>query len=250
MFDVSNRDQGIFATALIWPVAKDNLSGLLGYTVWKNGQEISPGAKTNPAVIIDSVKGIAYYLDADKADATNSYAIKSVDNAQNVSGEFKAVVAGTSLGSLAKQKAGANALTLVAQIIGEGKLAISDIIAVPSEIVGQKTQSSINWTTSVPATSRVLYGQSTDYAFKTDLDSGLNSSHLIILSDLTPGTTYHYEVVSTDQYGNQVTSADQTFTTGATTQSQSILELTIQNISQIFARLRSVLVNLPAIFKQ
>src|SRR5439155_9261119 len=47
------------------------------------------------------------------------------------------------------------------------------------------------------------------------LDSRLLTAHSVTLSGLTPSTTYHYRVLSTDAAGNPATSGDFTFTTAA-----------------------------------
>ena len=47
----------------------------------------------------------------------------------------------------------------------------------------------------------------------TPLDETLVTEHLVHLSDLTPATTYHYNVMSRDWAGNLTTSGEYTFTT-------------------------------------
>jgi hypothetical protein len=78
--------------------------------------------------------------------------------------------------------------------------AISDVQATDIGI-GSAT---ITWTTDVPATSVVNYGETTALGL-TASDSTLLSSHSIALSSLSQHTTYYYEVQSTDGEGNTVT---------------------------------------------
>ncbi len=73
----------------------------------------------------------------------------------------------------------------------------------------------ITWTTDEAADSQVNYGTSASYGSQTTLDSTLVTSHSIVISGLSAGTTYHYQVVSKDASGNTATSSDQTFTTSA-----------------------------------
>jgi cytochrome c biogenesis protein CcmG, thiol:disulfide interchange protein DsbE len=74
----------------------------------------------------------------------------------------------------------------------------------------------ISWATDKPATTKVAYGTTNAYGSNTTLDQTLNTSHSVTLSGLTPGTTYHFKVVSQDSSGNEVASLDQTFTTLST----------------------------------
>ena len=74
----------------------------------------------------------------------------------------------------------------------------------------------ITWTTDEPATSQVKYGLTAAYGYATSLDKNRIASHSVTLSELEPGTTYYYGVVSVDKAGNQATSdpgEDQTFAT-------------------------------------
>jgi len=70
-----------------------------------------------------------------------------------------------------------------------------------------ESTSRIIWTTDEPADSLVEYGLDKSY------DAALVTSHSIVLSGLTPQTTYHYQVTSIDGSGNSATSTDYTFTT-------------------------------------
>jgi hypothetical protein len=71
----------------------------------------------------------------------------------------------------------------------------------------------IAWITDEPATSQVEYGLTTSYGSTTPLDSTLVTSHSVSLSELTPGTIYHYRVKSKDASENDAVSTDYTFTT-------------------------------------
>lgn len=71
----------------------------------------------------------------------------------------------------------------------------------------------IQWTTPEPASAQVEYGTTTDYGALSPVDSALSTTHTIVLSGLTPSTTYHYRVVSRDAAGLSVPSADLLFTT-------------------------------------
>src|SRR5713226_3678330 len=62
--------------------------------------------------------------------------------------------------------------------------------------------SQVVWTTNVPADSSVDYGTTTAYGTSTPVDSGMVTSHQMTLSGLAAGTTYYYQVNSTDSKGN------------------------------------------------
>ena len=73
------------------------------------------------------------------------------------------------------------------------------------------TSATITWTTDVASDSKVNYGTTTSYGSQQSNASQV-TSHSITLTGLTPGTTYHYQCVSANAYG-QVSSSDYTFTT-------------------------------------
>lgn len=74
------------------------------------------------------------------------------------------------------------------------------------------TSANISWTTDQAASSQVQYGLTASYGSSTALDSGLVTSHSQALTGLTPGTVYHYRVISANVNGS-TTSGDYTFTT-------------------------------------
>ena len=84
------------------------------------------------------------------------------------------------------------------------------------------TGATINWTTAVPATSRVKYGLTTSYGTLSSQNSNYTKAHSVSLTALTAGTTYHYRVLSKDSTGVLVTGLDEVFTTAAATQSVAL----------------------------
>ncbi len=86
--------------------------------------------------------------------------------------------------------------------------AISTISAEPLEISNvssgniTETTATITWTTDEPGNSTVNYGNTTDLGLSAS-DSNFTTVHVINLSDLTSGTLYYYEVVSTNEAGNE-----------------------------------------------
>ncbi|MBI4591912.1 fibronectin type III domain-containing protein [Candidatus Uhrbacteria bacterium] len=74
------------------------------------------------------------------------------------------------------------------------------------------TSARVTWETDEASDSTVAYGLTTAYE-ETESEEDLDTSHSILLTDLTAGTTYHFQVLSTDASTNQAFSSDQTFET-------------------------------------
>ncbi len=89
---------------------------------------------------------------------------------------------------------------------------ISNVAAAP----GLANTESIAWTTNEPADSRVDYGTSPASLGQSSANGALTLSHAVVLSGLSPFTTYYYRVTSADAAGNSSTSDAGSFTTPAT----------------------------------
>jgi hypothetical protein len=76
-----------------------------------------------------------------------------------------------------------------------------------------ETSAIVTWQTDEPATSRVEYGLTNSYELGSITVSDLVTSHSIPLYSLTPNTTYHFRVISSDASGNTAQSDDRTFQT-------------------------------------
>jgi len=70
----------------------------------------------------------------------------------------------------------------------------------------------ITWTTDQSTDSYVAYGTTITYG-NWVTDSPLTTSHTITLTNLSPGTVYHYRVTSTNAYGFSSSSGDLVFET-------------------------------------
>lgn len=81
--------------------------------------------------------------------------------------------------------------------------------------VTSATTADISWTTDQASTSQVEYGSTANYGSITELDSSNVTSHTVTLTGLTPETTYHYRVRSTNENGSAY-SADYTFVSAGT----------------------------------
>lgn len=77
------------------------------------------------------------------------------------------------------------------------------------------SSATITWTTDEAADSVIDYGLTTSYGSQLS-DPSFNTIHSVTLSSLSPETTYHYQVSSTDSCGNgPAQSDDNVFTTGS-----------------------------------
>src|SRR5690348_14978731 len=69
------------------------------------------------------------------------------------------------------------------------------------------------WTTDVASNSVVNYGTTTSYGSNTPVDSNMVTSHQITVSSLSAGTTYYFQVQSTDSKNNNGKSGGHKFAT-------------------------------------
>jgi hypothetical protein len=86
---------------------------------------------------------------------------------------------------------------------------ISNVGATPAS-----TMVVITWTTDVGATSGIEWGATVSYG-STATNAANVTSHTLTAEPLTPASTIHYRVHSTDPYGNHVASQDATSSTAS-----------------------------------
>ncbi len=85
----------------------------------------------------------------------------------------------------------------------------------PAVVSVSGTTAKIEWQTDELASSEVEYGVTETYGSSVS-GTGSTKAHSVTLTGLTPETTYHYSVLSTDLCSNGPTcSSDATFTTGS-----------------------------------
>lgn len=103
-----------------------------------------------------------------------------------------------------------------------------------SSIIGvgdtAKAQLVISWDTDELSTSQIKYGVGVggEYGLQTGEDTALTTSHLVIISNLLPSNTYHFQAVSKDATDNSTSSGDNTIITG--TASKSAVQLVIRSL--------------------
>ena len=87
--------------------------------------------------------------------------------------------------------------------------AITDIVTESSSSgygLDTKAQIVVSWMTDEPATSQVEYAEGVtgdSYNLRSPEDSNLTTSHVVVLTDLKPSSSYHFRVISKDSSNNQ-----------------------------------------------
>ena len=90
------------------------------------------------------------------------------------------------------------------------------ITSAPTATALAPYQATIVWSTDKIADSKVTYNQSSLTLFVTTGDIPQVFDHSVVLTNLTPNTTYQYTVKSVDPSGNPVASSSYSFTTPLT----------------------------------
>jgi hypothetical protein len=164
--------------SLSWTASTDNV-GVAGYTIYRNRFPIATSTGTT-------------YVDGTVHPSTTyQYTVQAFDAAGNVSGQS------TPPTSVTTPAASSNPPVI-------SNVASSDVLS---------DSATITWTTDVPSSSQVLYGQTTAYGQSTTLSNALVTTHAQTITGLSPGTTYHFEVQSTGSSNNTGTSGDNQFAT-------------------------------------
>ena len=71
----------------------------------------------------------------------------------------------------------------------------------------------ITWTTSVPATSDLYWGETSGYELGTTSDDILKTNHEVLIESLDPETQYYYKIGVISEYGRETVLENQTFET-------------------------------------
>jgi len=80
------------------------------------------------------------------------------------------------------------------------------------------TTATVNWTTDIAANGQVMYGTTTGYGSSSALNATATTSHSVVLTGLSEGTTYHFQIQSSNG-SSTATSSDQSFVTQSTASS-------------------------------
>ena len=156
------------------------------------------------ANLIASVPSVNMFLDQNLSPQTTySYFIISRKNI-NTSSATEPVSATT----LAAGGGGGSSSPIPPETIPSVTLPVISNI----QVTVSTSSATIFWKTNVPTNSEVRYGATSVYDQKK-ADSNFKTDHQITLNQLTPNSTYHFQIISVDNSDYHVSSTDNTFTT-------------------------------------
>jgi Concanavalin A-like lectin/glucanases superfamily/Domain of unknown function (DUF1929)/Bacterial Ig domain/Kelch motif len=87
----------------------------------------------------------------------------------------------------------------------------------------EATVATIGWATDRASTSQVVFGPTTAYGLSSPVNYSLDVSHSGTIAGLTPGSVYHYQVISQDAFGNVSASPDVTFTAASAATTSALM---------------------------
>ena len=95
-----------------------------------------------------------------------------------------------------------------------------------------QTSATITWSQNEAGTAQVDYGPDSTYGSSTAISSTYQTSQVVLLPSLAPGSTYHFRVKTHDLAGNLAVSGDFNFTTASLPSAPVITAVTASAISQ------------------
>jgi peptidoglycan hydrolase-like protein with peptidoglycan-binding domain len=95
----------------------------------------------------------------------------------------------------------------------QGSTPAAPIVVSSAQSSGSPESATITWVTDQATDSQVVYGTTASYGSSSTLNSTLSTTHAVTLTNLTPSTTYHYEIKSKNAGGTYAITSDETFTT-------------------------------------
>ena len=91
-------------------------------------------------------------------------------------------------------------------------LLVEKPVAIPSD-----SSVTIAWKTDEKSTTQVKYGTDISYPFPSPENTKKDTDHSVYIDGLSPDTTYHFQIISTDSAGNTLMSGDYVFKTESRT---------------------------------
>ena len=166
-----------------------------------DGPEAVYPERSSPATLVASSVQGSIRFDADRAGGDGQYKIwaRGTDNVGNQ-----------------EEPSGP------AQLVVTFDRGAPKILEIDVRNIGQ-TSAEVHWRTNERTIGHVDYGETTAYT-GTEASTAWDYRHSVLLTGLSPGTTYHYAVTAEDKAGNTHQSKDRTFTTRDTTPGAPILD--------------------------
>jgi chitodextrinase len=206
-------------------VAADTISPTVSVTAPSNNATVTGSSVTISANATDdvSVAGVQFKLDTNTnigaEDTSSPYSVTW--NSTGVSDGVHTLTA------VARDGSGNHATSSVITVTVDNTAPVLSVISsgTPGDIAA-----TITWTTDEAASSTVSYGLTTSYGTASSSPT-LATSHSIILTGLTSGTTYHFQIQSADAQGNIATSSDQTLTTADAVQRNASMGINLAKVN-------------------
>jgi hypothetical protein len=183
--DVSVKNTESWKIALSWEAPSDAGSGVHEYEIYHSDDGGSTYGK------IASTSGIAF-VDTGLTQKTHYYKVRACDNVRNCGAYSTAV-----------------------SLYPTGKYTTAaELTAGPTVSLVTTKSATISWSTDRTSDTKVEYGKSSGTYFDEEpSNSDQLTEHTIKLSNLSPGTTYHFKAKWTDEDGNTGISAEKSFKT-------------------------------------
>lgn len=183
--DVSVKNTESWKIAISWEEPSDVGSGVDSYQIYHAESESGTYSK------VASTSGIAF-VDTGLTQITHYYKVRACDDVNNC-GAFSEIVSLYPTGKYTEA---------------------SSLASGPSVSLITTKSATISWSTDRGSDSKVQYGKgSGDYYAEEPSNSEQVTDHEIKLSNLSPGTTYHYRARWTDEDGNTGVSGEKSFKT-------------------------------------
>ena len=225
--NVVNSDEYQFT-----PPAKPEISGVSVSNIQNNAATITWETNVNTDSNVEYGLENTYGAQSGKSDSTTEHSITLVGLDANTKYHFR-----TKSSDSFDNEAISND-TVFATIADTTPPALSEIQSQLSQVTspqGPKYQAVISWKTDEGSSSQVEFGDNAagKYSKKTQEDSSLNMTHVVILSDMKSNSAYSYRIISKDKTGNEAVSTNYTIITPP--QEQSLVQVVIANLQDSFS---------------
>jgi hypothetical protein len=193
-------------------VSNDKTAPTVSMTAPGNGASVS-GTISVRATASDNVgvRGVQFKLDGatlGSEDTVSPYSI-SWNTANTPAGSYVLTATARDAAGNVKTSAG---VTVTRKGASDTVAPVISVVAAASLTI---SSASITWTTNEISDSQVDYGSTTAYGSASVLSTTLVAAHVVNVTGLSSGTTYHVRVRSKDAAGNLSMSGDTTFATPA-----------------------------------
>ena len=189
--DISIKATSNWKLAISWDAPESIGAGISSYKVLRSTSNASCSGSPSSFTQIGSTAGTSY-SDTNLSEQNYYYCVKACDSANNCSA-VSSTVSGLPTGKFFE-----------AAGLSSGP-SVTDLTTMKAKIT---------WGTDRNSDSKIAYGtKSGSYFDEEPSNSTQTKDHTINLTNLSPGTTYHYRAKWTDEDGNTGQSEEKTFTT-------------------------------------